>query len=150
MSTAATGNATEAAVLKALIDRGLDVLVPFGGGQPFDLVVHLDGARFIRIQCKTARRRGGAMLFNSRTTDHGRGRLPYDGLADAFGVYAPWIDAVYLLPVSEVTAYVLTLRLDPTKNNQRVGVRFAGDYLLANWSDERLRSIVPAPLAVCP
>ena len=64
----------------------------------------------------SARRRAdaaGCLLFNSRTTDHGKGRRPYDGLADAFGVYAPWEAQVYLVPVREVTTYVLSLRTEP-------------------------------------
>lgn len=105
MGTAETGNATEAAVLNAFVERGFDVLLPFGGGQAFDLVVHVDG-QFLRIQCKTARQRGGCLAFNSRTTDHGRGRLPYDGLADLFGVFAPSTSGVYLVPVSAASTYI--------------------------------------------
>jgi hypothetical protein len=37
MGSAARGNAAEAAVLHALVKRGLDVFVPFGSGHPFDL-----------------------------------------------------------------------------------------------------------------
>ena len=142
--TAATGNATEAAVPRALVERGFDVLVPFGGGHPYDLAIHVGGSTFARIQCKTARRRGGCLLFNSRTTDHGKGRRPHDGLADAFGVYAPWEAQVYLVPVREVTTYVLSLRTEPPLNNQRRRVRFAADYRIDRWSDARLRALARA------
>lgn len=82
------------------------------------------------------------MLFNARTTDHGRGRTPYLGLADAFGVYAPWSETVYVVPVCEATTYVHTLRIAPTRNGQRRGIRYADTYLIDGWSQERLRSIV--------
>jgi hypothetical protein len=37
MGSASRGNAAEAAVLHALVKRGLDVFVPFGSGHLFDL-----------------------------------------------------------------------------------------------------------------
>ena len=95
----------------------------------------------------SARRRADAAAacsFNSRTTDHGKGRRPYDGLADAFGVYAPWEAQVYLVPVREVTTYVLSLRTEPPLNNQRRRVRFAADYRIDRWSDARLRALARA------
>src|SRR5436190_23415983 len=87
MKTAARGNAAEAAVLSALVTRGYNVLVPFGGGHPYDLVVEACG-RFVRLQCKAGwSRRGsrGCIIFNSHSTDHGNGALPYHGRADVFG-----------------------------------------------------------------
>jgi PD-(D/E)XK endonuclease len=87
VQTATKGNAAEAAVLNAFVERDFDVLVPFGEGQPYDLVVHPPINTFLRVQCKTARQRDGCLVFNSRTTDHGRGRLTYVGVADIFGVY---------------------------------------------------------------
>ncbi len=138
------GNATEAAVLSALANLQVTVLIPFGDGEAFDLAVYLGDEQFLRVQCKTARERDGVMLFNARTTDHGRGRVPYAGRADVFGVYAPWIDAVYLVPVHEVATYVHTLRLAPTRNNQRRRIRYAADYRIDHWSVPRLRSILDA------
>lgn len=78
------------------------------------------------------------MLFNARTTDHGRGRVPYLGLADVFGVYAPWSDSVYLVPVEEALTYVHTLRVEPTRNNQRRRIRFADAYRADRWDAARL------------
>jgi hypothetical protein len=54
MPRTTNGNATESAVMSALIEREFDVLVPFGGGHPYDLVIHLSGGAFMRVQCKTA------------------------------------------------------------------------------------------------
>jgi hypothetical protein len=142
MHTASLGNATEAAVLRAFVDRDLQVLVPFGGGHPVDLVVSLGPTIFLRVQCKTARRRKGCLPFNSRTTDHGKGRLPYDGLADVFGVYSPTTDRVYLVPVAEATTFCFSLRLEPTLNNQRLRVRWAADYEIDQWTTPALQALV--------
>jgi hypothetical protein len=140
-----TGNASEAAVLNALVGRGLNVLVPFGGGQPYDLVLDVGGGGFVRVQCKTAWSREGCILFNGRTTDHGRGRLSYLGSADLFGVHFPNDGSVYLLPVSEVPVYVVRLRITPTRNNQRRGVRIAADYAIERWTVEMLTEIAFSP-----
>jgi PD-(D/E)XK endonuclease len=143
MSTRAKCNAAEASVLRALVDHGLHVLTPFGDGHPYDLVIHVPRTNvFLRVQCKCARpSSNGCVLFNGRTTDHGRGRLSYSGLADLFGVYAPLTGAVYLLPVSEITGFEGRLRLRPTRNNQRCGVRMAADYEIGQWTHEALSQL---------
>jgi hypothetical protein len=142
METALRGNAAEGAVLSALVARGYRVLVPFGGGHPYDLMIHLETGELIRVQCKSAREgRNGCLLFNGRTTDHGRGRCRYDGLADVFGVHHARKNAVYLVPVKDLGLYVVSLRVEPTANNQRRGVRFAADYAIERWSTEALREL---------
>jgi hypothetical protein len=128
-------------VLAALVRRGFEVLVPFGEGQPYDLVVHLGEAEFLRVQCKTAWARQGCAVFNSHSTDHGRGELPYFGLADIFGVYFPPDGSVYLVPIEAVARFEGRLRLTPTRNNQRRKVREAADFEIDRWNVESLRKL---------
>jgi PD-(D/E)XK endonuclease len=141
MGTAARGNAAEAAVLAAFVKRGYEVLVPFGDGHPYDLGVEL-GTSVLRVQCKRAWPSKGCLVFNSHSTDHGKGRRSYLGLADLFGVYFPQNDNVYLVPVSEIVSVKGSLRLEPTRNNQRRGVRFAADYEIDRWTLNGLRQVV--------
>jgi hypothetical protein len=141
VTTALKGNSTEAAVLQALVERDLAVLLPFGEGHPYDLVVHIEEGTFLRIQCKTARVKKGCVRFNSRSTDHGNGPGSYVGLADIFGVYCPPIEKVYLVPVLEMPRFDVFLRLEPTHNNQRVGVRYAAEYEIDRWTPEALAAI---------
>ena len=64
-------------------------LQPFGEGQPYDLVVHVERrVPASSVQDGLARRRA-ASLFNAYATDHGRGQVSYVGRADVFGVYFP-------------------------------------------------------------
>jgi len=143
--TITKGNAAEAAVLTAFVERDLHVLIPFGGGQPYDLVVQLRKDLIMRVQCKTARQTDdGCLTFNSRTTDHGRGRLSYVGLADVFGVYFPPARSVYLVPVREVSGFQPRLRVTPTRNNQRRGVRLAADYEFDRWTADALCEVAAA------
>jgi hypothetical protein len=140
MSTAVKGSTTEAAVLKEFAARGFGVFVPFGDGEPLDLVVHLGSGDFLRVQCKTARLTDGCVVFNGRSTDHGRGRLTYRGLADVFGAYLQATDTVYLVPVE--SHFAPRLRLTPTRNNQKRGIRFAADFEIDAWTIESLREVV--------
>jgi hypothetical protein len=141
MGTATRGNAAEARLLAELVARGYDVLVPFGGGQPYDLALDL-GDLVLKIQCKTAwlTAGGSCLMFNCRSTDHGRGPQSYDGLADVFGVFLP-PDSVYLVPLDSVGGFVGRLRLEPTRNNQKRGVRFAAEFEIDRWTEEKLRGL---------
>jgi hypothetical protein len=144
------GNGGESAVLHAFVKRGFDVAVPFGDGQPFDLVVHLEGDRFLRVQCKTGWSGTGTVLFNSLSTDHGHGPRSYLGLADVFGVHYPSRDAVYLVPVALLSGSEGRLRLEPPRNNQRRRIRFAADYEIGQWSREALLEVLAGRRSTTP
>lgn len=124
-------------ILAALIERGFAVSIPFGGGQPYDLVVDLGGFDLLKVQCKTGWHAKGCIAFNARSTDHGQGRRPYFGLAHIFGVYFPPTRSVYLVPL-EAAGFHGWLRLEPTRNNQQKGIRFAADFELDRWDAARL------------
>jgi hypothetical protein len=129
-------------VLAALVGRGFRVLVPFGEGHPYDLAIHLGCRTLLRVQCKTAWPQKGCIVFNSRTTDHGRGRQSYAGRADIFGVYFPPTASVYLVPLDAVAGFAGRLRLMPTRNNQKRGIRFASEFEIDRWSLDSLRKTV--------
>src|SRR5262249_7920557 len=107
---------------------------------PYDLIVDL-GPVFLRVQCKRAWPSKGCLAFNARSTDHGRGRGTYEGLADIFGVYFPPTEAVYLIPIDAATGLQGRFRLEPARNNQRKGIRLAADYAIDRWTRERLREV---------
>ena len=54
----------------------------------------------------------------------------YRGEVDLFGVYSPELDQVFLVPVDEVPTRYGSLRMDPPRNGQVKGVRWAADYQL--------------------
>lgn len=126
-------------VLSALVQRGYEVLEPFGSGHPYDLVVDLGARDFLRVQCKRAWPVKGCLLFNTCSTDHGRGPQPYDGLADIFGVAYPPAGSVYFVPLDAVGQHEGRLRLEPTRNNQRRRIRLAREFEIDCWSRESLR-----------
>ena len=105
------------------------VLSPFGDNQRYDLVVEKDG-KFDRIQCKTGRVRQGRIMFNacSSRIHNSYGKYDYKGQIEYFGVYCPDNDKSYLIPIDEVGTTVATLRIEPTKNCQKKGIRLASDF----------------------
>lgn len=140
VSTIERGNAGEAAVLNEFVQRGFQVFVPFGNGSAIDLITLVEGA-FVRVQCKTGWRNRGCLLFNSYSTDHGRGQGSYEGLADLFGVFYPPTTELFFVPVTAVTASGGRLRMDPTLNNQKRRIRSASDYSTESWTSERLATL---------
>lgn len=108
------------------------VLIPFGNGRRYDLVVD-DGERFLRIQCKTGRLRNGAVVFNASSSHWHRGGADkgYRGEAEFFGVYCQETGKVYVVPVGEVTETRGYLRVVPAVNSQTQGVRWASQYELS-------------------
>lgn len=142
MKTVARGISGEAAVLSGFVTAGFTVLLPFGEGQPYDLVVDVHGV-FVRVQCKTAWPEAGCLLFNAYGTDHGRGQTSYVGRADLFGVYFPVSAGVYLVPVADVRS-AGRLRLEPARNNQKRGVRLAEQYEIGRWSAAALAGLAQA------
>lgn len=131
-NTHKVGDRTEAIVMAALLQVYDSVLIPFGNGRRYDLVVDT-GQRFMRIQCKTGRLRSGAVIFNTQSQNpkdrRGKG-VGYRGQVEMFGVYCPENQKVYLVPPEDVTQTYGYLRAEPAKNGQSKGVRTADQYEL--------------------
>jgi hypothetical protein len=132
----ATGTHTEAIILAALLERGYEVMVPFGNRAKYDFVVD-DGARLQRVQCKTghAGTTHNTLRFNtyclSAAHEGRRRKCTYRSRVDLFAVYYPPNRAVYLIPVHDTPECgQCYLRLSPSKNGQTRGIRSAADYQL--------------------
>jgi hypothetical protein len=126
------GRRSEAAIAGELLRRGFEVLQPMSVNARYDLVVDF-GDRFARVQCKTGRLRKGVVEFNTvsvRTNTQGWYRRGYEGEVEFFGVYCVATDAVYLVPIEDCPRGKGSLRVEPCRNAQASGVRWARDYEL--------------------
>jgi hypothetical protein len=122
-------------ILAELVKRGHVVLTPFGANHRYDLVLDC-GDRFLRVQCKTGRLRGGVILFPTRSTQSNTLRVrwrDYRGDIDVFIVFCPDTGGFYAVPVEEAASGG-SLRLTPPKNGQTHHVRWAADYELPTQS----------------
>jgi hypothetical protein len=108
------------------------VSVPFGENSRYDLIADKDGA-LLRVQVKTGRLRNGAIQFNCYSS-HSRRNRPscrtYAGEIEPFAVHCRDVDAIFLVPVEEVTTCGF-LRWLPAKNGQNRRVRWAKYFQLS-------------------
>jgi PD-(D/E)XK endonuclease len=146
------GDRSTLAIMLALQAAGLPFLVPFGENTRYDLVVELDG-RLVRVQCKTGRTRRGVIEFKVCSSyahlpsPRARARH-YEGEVDYFAVYCPQTSGVYLIPIENVpNRWTGSLRLEPTRNRQRLGVRLARDYEIGKVRLETAGSATREPAA---
>ena len=115
----------ECAVLYVPVARPLD-------DQRYDLVLDL-GQKLLRVQCKWAARVGNVVSIRTRTCRRARVGLIHRTYRpeeiDAIAAYCPDTGRCYLLPHElSVDRAMVQLRLEPTKNNQAAGIRWARDY----------------------
>lgn len=107
----------------------MDVFLPVCGAHSrIDVVVERAG-EILRIQVKTSIVKDGVVSFRTCSNTANR-PLDYRGQIDAFGVYSPELDLVYLVPVDLAPLRACHLRLDATRNNQSSKIRWAADYLI--------------------
>jgi hypothetical protein len=91
------------------------------------------GGRLLKAQCKTGRLREGAVRFSAQSVQSNtrRSRVRnYAGEVDLFIVFCPETKRVYVVPAEEVPNTWMYLRVDPPRNGQNKGVRWAHDYEL--------------------
>ena len=140
LTTDQKGAIAEQGVVWAATKLGIPVLKPVIEGLRYDLVFDL-GA-LVRVQCKWASRDGDVLVVRCYSCRRGpRGMIvkKYSSVEiDAFAAYAPATGRCYFLPVTEFAdKRNIYLRLAPTRNNQKTGVRWADDYDFerVDWSN---------------
>lgn len=134
MTPSQKGAAAEAAITATVIQLGLTVLRPLCEGRRYDIVIDLE-PELLRVQCKLAHRLKGVLcvrLQTNRCTPRGYVSTSYTPAeVDAICAYSPEVKRCFLVPIYEVCGrHAIHLRLDPTKNNQADGIRWADDYEL--------------------
>jgi hypothetical protein len=89
--------------------------------------------RLLRIQVKTGRLRDGVIKYANCSSHAHRGRTqrPYFREVDRLAVSCPETRKVYLLPESQLVAGQAHLRIHPTKNGMKKGIRWARHFELA-------------------
>jgi PD-(D/E)XK endonuclease len=140
----------------ALDDAGYAVFVPYGENTRADLVID-KGSRLARVQCKTGRLQSGAVRFRacSSYAHHPNPKIlkrDYLDEIDYFGVYCPETYGVYLVPIDcAQVRRECALRVDPSRNGQKQGIRAAADYEIARVSVRATREpgAIPGAAGSC-
>ena len=130
LTTNQKGAIAETAIAFEAVKLGIGVYAPFGD-ERYDLIFDLR-PRLLRVQCKWASRYGDVVvvrLYSSRRARDGLRRKAYSpDEVDAFAAYCPDTGSCYFCEQVDATHLELRLRLEPTRNNQARGVRWADDY----------------------
>jgi hypothetical protein len=130
LSTDQKGALAEAKVAAAALELGIGVWVPWGD-ERYDLIFDLR-PRLVRVQCKWAsvyRNTIVARLMSARRSADGFVHRMYSpNEVDAFALYCAAVDRCFYIPVEDAPrGGNIHLRLTPTRNNQRLRIRWADD-----------------------
>lgn len=130
-NTTASGDLAELEIAAALVRDGRKLLRPMSSASRYDLVIDNEDGTFTRVQCKCARTMEGRLEFRLYSiSGHTPVKKGYAGQVDAFGVYCRESRRTFLVPVAAIgeCETIASLRMAPTKNGQRRGVRAAEDF----------------------
>ena len=132
LSTNRKGAIAEIEVARAAVRAGIPVWTPLLEHGRADVALEIDG-RILRVQCKWGRLEDGvvkARIGTSRLTPQGYVRTTYTAEeVDAVAIYCPSLEKSYLLPISLVAGQTyIHLRVEPSKNNQSLGLKWAAQY----------------------
>ena len=128
------GAVAEVRIAAAALELGVGVWMPFGD-ERYDLIFDLR-PELVRVQCKWASLYDGvivARLYTARRNADGLLRRLYSAdEVDAFALYCGALERCYFIPFEEAPpGGTIQLRVEPTRNNQKLRIRWAEDALFA-------------------
>jgi hypothetical protein len=132
LTTNQKGTVAELAVALAASKLGVGVYRPVNDGERYDMILEIRG-RLVRVQCKSAPRYADGVVircYSSRRARTGLVRRIYTcAEVDAIAAYSADLDRCFLVPMTVIAGHrELRLRLEPTRNNQRQGIRWGDDF----------------------
>lgn len=129
------GDAGVGFVVADMLKAGIQPAMLLSEHLPFDCIAIAPDAKLARVQVKYRSARSGfiAVKMTSCWADkHGvHSRHADKSMIDAVAVYCPDTATVYYVKTSEISDNVdnFTLRLEPSKNGQKSGIRMASDFV---------------------
>lgn len=121
------GSIAELAVAQILMKEGFVVSFPFGENQRYDVVAERSG-RFWRIQVKYSTPKNETLRVNCRSSNNWSVRKYTSDEIDLIAVYDGRGGDVYFIECTDLKDNMITLRLEPTKNNQEKLIHYAGEF----------------------
>ena len=128
--TTEKGEIGEAMVIADLIRQGHDVAIPFGHNLPFDLiVVRKEDGSLEKVQVKYRTSNGRTVRASARSSSAWVQHRYTADEVDWLAIYEATTKQCFYLPSSVWDGYEeLTLRLKPTLNGQKMGIRWAHEF----------------------
>ena len=120
-------------VIADLLSKGVQVALPISEHLPFDCIGIRDNGTMARIQVRYRTASTGRIrieLVSTWSDRHGvHKKLPAKGSYDILAVYCPNTKGCYYVKAGAIDSSEIVLRIDPPKNNQRLGIRMAEDFI---------------------
>ena len=135
LTTKQQGNLGEVAALKALLQKGIKVSLPYGDNASYDLIAEDYSGKLLKIQVKScdSQSRDGVYRFSisrKRINTQGNYQTSYSkNEVDLFILYAVDIDELYLLKYEETGSSDISIRVSPPKRRGGGVPRMREDYL---------------------
>lgn len=128
MHTKTKGTIAEMAVAAYLLEKGWKVLLPLGENHRYDLVAEQSG-RFVRIQVKYITPKRGRLEVKCASSNNWS-VLQYTAKEiDVIAVFDSKNKSIYFVPMTKVRRSSLSLRIEQSKNNQKLKINLARDFL---------------------
>src|SRR3989344_4523829 len=121
------GDIAELAVSKRLIEEDWKILFPYGENHRYDLVAEKNN-KFLRIQVKYSTPKNRVLEVNCRSSNNWSVLHYTSKDIDMIAVYNPKSEKVYFIPVSEINHSLIKLRIEPSKNNQKLKIHLAENF----------------------
>jgi hypothetical protein len=142
LTTDQKGAIAELAIAHTAAELGVGVFKPLTDGERYDLILRVDSTLF-RVQCKLARLTGDVVVvwcYSARRAREGFRKRTYRATeVDLIAAYCPELDRAYLLSAEQFDGRTqVVLRVEPSRNNQRLGVNWADDFEF----EARLKALV--------
>ncbi len=132
LTTDQKGAIAELAIARSAAELGVGVFKPLTEGERYDLIFDLR-PELVRVQCKSAVLRGSVLkipCYSVRRSRNGFVKRYYSaGEIDAIAAYNAALDRCFYISLAQLPGRsCLQLRLEPCRNNQRLGVNWAGEF----------------------
>jgi len=126
-----TGEVSEYRVISKLLEEGYKVYDGCTENDKVDLVIEKDKG-LKKVQVKTVRHEGDKLKMSVSSsivnmTETRKEEYTKEDI-DLFIGFCPENNNFYKIDVEDTASHSLTLRLEPTKNNQSKGIKWAEDY----------------------
>jgi PD-(D/E)XK nuclease superfamily protein len=129
------GDLAELKVAADLVERGYRIAIPFGEDNDFDLILVREG-QLERVQVKYTKSNGKFVIVRTRSHSLTNGKVKRTkhytaAMIEWIAVYDSTTDCCYYIHSSELGTgrSGFRLRLTEPLNCQKIGIRYATDYL---------------------
>lgn len=127
------GNIGEAVILAEFVKRGIQVSIPYGDNARYDLIAEFN-EKLNKIQikyCDQLTENNSVICPCASSTNHTTNKhySTYENDVDYMCFYFPTWNKSMIIPINEIgDKKSITVRLEPTKNNQQEKTHLVDDY----------------------